>query len=260
MSAQGAGFNPLFGHDTGPPPPVAPQTQGQGGQFAAGNTWPGVRPLYGCHVNGHQGYYFTTTGLPGVQYYSVPSEHGVYMSNQTFFGQPPFAPVAQQAVLPGQAAPVMSFAPPAAYGTPAAPPPVPREDYPAVNLANQGGGVGLDPGYNYFFADEHCKMHILRTKTAPWNLAQNTQVSFYPATVPCTVAIKDLMKGFGCNNPDPKKNKVYEIQEGGNGKWYKGQSFSGDSGDEMKKAISEVGWNKSRGAGQPVVWLWFVKG
>lgn len=71
-----------------------------------------------------------------------------------------------------------------------------------------------------------------------------------------------MLRGFGCDNPSPKKNKCVEIVPGGNGKWYKGIQFSGGDKDMMKTSIKELGWDKTR-TGQPnekpVVCLWFCK-
>jgi len=38
--------------------------------------------------------------------------------------------------------------------------------------------------------------------------------------------VKELMQKLSCTNPEPKKNKLYEIVELGNGKWSKGLVIS----------------------------------
>ena len=127
---------------------------------------------------------------------------------------------------------------------------------------NSTGGVGCEPGYNYFFPKDHAKIHILKSATPPWQCAPYAQVQFNAVHVPCNVTLGELLKGFGCNNPSPKRNVVYEVVSGGGGRWYKGICFSGDMKDAMKKTIAEVGWDETRTGqpgGKPVVCLYFTK-
>jgi hypothetical protein len=135
---------------------------------------------------------------------------------------------------------------------------------PAANMTNSTGGVGCEPGYNYFFQPENTKVHVFDTGgTAPWQLPANFSAAFNAVHVPTNTTLGTLLKGFGATNPDPAMNKVFEVHQGGNGKWYKGMSFSGDNEEAMGKAIKEVGWDASRNgqpAGKPVVWLYVVKG
>ncbi|TAQ85376.1 hypothetical protein B7494_g6301 [Chlorociboria aeruginascens] len=152
------------------------------------------------------------------------------------------------------------------YGYPGqypAPPPITDGTIPGIHLRNDTGGVGLPPGYNYAFPAEHCKIHVFKTPTPPWQatllLTPTNHVKLF---VPVNVTMKELMQGLGCKNEDPAKNKMYEICEAGNGKWLKGMCMSGDDKDRMKMLIKDCGWDKKRtGApgGWPVVWVWCTK-
>lgn len=137
-------------------------------------------------------------------------------------------------------------------------------DLPAANLSNSTGGVGCEPGYNYFFPSEHCKMHVFKTgSTAPWQLPPNFSVNFAPIHVPVGTTIGDLLKGFGATNPVGKKNKITEVVQGGGGRWYKGMSFNGDNEKALDKAIKDVGWDATRTGfvGQkPVVYVYVERG
>jgi hypothetical protein len=107
-----------------------------------------------------------------------------------------------------------------------APRPLTDHGFPGIHLRNHTGGVGLPPGYDYAFPAEHCKIHVFTTKTPPWQSTtmlhswnNSTHVKLF---VPVSTTLKELMQGLGCNNGDPKKNVLHEVQEGGNGKWLKG--------------------------------------
>lgn len=113
-------------------------------------------------------------------------------------------------------------------------------DLPALNMTNSTGGVGCEPGYNYFFPARHCKVHVMRSRVAPWQLPPNAQIEFKALHVPVSTTIGELMRGLGASNPEPKKNHVYEVCQGGNGRWYKGLHFRGDD-KTLDKAISTVG-------------------
>ncbi|TDZ60910.1 NADH-dependent flavin oxidoreductase nadA [Colletotrichum trifolii] len=133
---------------------------------------------------------------------------------------------------------------------------------PAVQLNNSTGGTGCEPGYNYFFPAAHTKLHVFRSSEAPWQLPANANIQFAAFHVPVNTRFAEILKGFGATNPNPKKNKVFEIVSNGNGKWYKGLCFAGDDKDAMKQTIGEVGWDETR-TGQPhekpVVCIWVVK-
>ncbi|KPM40287.1 hypothetical protein AK830_g6271 [Neonectria ditissima] len=135
-------------------------------------------------------------------------------------------------------------------------------DMPAMQMSNTTGGVGCEPGYNYFFPAEHTKVHVLKSRSPPWQLPASAQVPFTATHVPCDTKLEALLKGFGCTNPVPKRNRCYEVVSGGNGKWYKGFSFGGDDKDHLKMTLADVGWDSSRAGlpgGKPVVCLWFCK-
>lgn len=144
-------------------------------------------------------------------------------------------------------------------------PPAFNPDMPAAQLANSTGGVGCEPGYNYFFPAEHTKVHVLKTGGIfPWHLSADFKIDFHACMVPTNVKLRDLMKGFGADNPNPMMNHIYEVTMGsGNAQWYKGLHFSGDQLDEMEKPISSFGWNKDRTGlrgDKDVVWLYLTKG
>ncbi|KAI1771077.1 hypothetical protein F4818DRAFT_221174 [Hypoxylon cercidicola] len=140
--------------------------------------------------------------------------------------------------------------------------PVTNPDAPALNLTNSTGGVGCEPGYNYFFSSAHTKIHVIKSSTAPWQLGSGMEMVFGAYQVPVNVTLAELLLGFGASNPIPKKNKATEVIQGGNGKWYRGVTFSGDKSSAMKMTIGELGWDESRSGRpgeKPVVWLWITK-
>ncbi|OAA57747.1 hypothetical protein ISF_06988 [Cordyceps fumosorosea ARSEF 2679] len=133
---------------------------------------------------------------------------------------------------------------------------------PAAHMTNSSGGVGCEPGYNYFFPAEHTKAHVFKTSTPPWQLPPTAQIPFKAAHIPCTTTMAELLKGFGCTNPVAKKNKCFEVIGGGSGKWYKGLAVCGDDKDMLKKTVKEVGWDMTRTGNpheKPIVCLWFCK-
>ncbi|KAI0108833.1 hypothetical protein F4776DRAFT_412569 [Hypoxylon sp. NC0597] len=141
------------------------------------------------------------------------------------------------------------------------PHPVVNADAPALNLNNSTGGVGCEPGYNYFFPPEHTKLHVIKSSTAPWRLPEGMSMHFGAYHVPVNTTLAQLMTGFGAMNPLPKKNKVTELVQGGNGKWYRGITYSGED-DAVSKTLKELGWDSTRTGRpgeKPVVWLWITK-
>lgn len=144
------------------------------------------------------------------------------------------------------------------------PPPVINPSLPAANMTNSTGGVGCEPGYNYFFPAEHTKLLLFRTgATPPWQLPPHFVAPFHAVHVPVTTTVAELLRGFGATNPDPQKNKIVELQQGGNGRWYKGMSIRGDKDKMMGKTLKSIGWDASRTGlpGQkPVVYLYVTKG
>lgn len=133
-------------------------------------------------------------------------------------------------------------------------------DTPGINFKNPTGGIGLEPGYNYIFPDEHCKVHVLKTRVPPWQLEGSEQIEFQAHMVPTCVTLQTLLDQFGCNNKDKGKNTCYEVSQGGGGKWYKGLTVKGDKDELMKKRVGDMGWGgKRNGEDQDVVWLYFTK-
>ena len=94
------------------------------------------------------------------------------------------------------------------------------------SLRNHTGGVGLPPGYDYAFPQEHTRIHVFITKEKPWQIAyplfNNDATKHVKLYVPSNTTIKELMQNLGCNNEDAKKNILHEVTEQGNGKWVKG--------------------------------------
>ncbi|ETR98294.1 hypothetical protein M419DRAFT_89037 [Trichoderma reesei RUT C-30] len=250
------GWNPLTGRDSGSGRPAfapygAPQVaQGQayiphagGPGYAYGtvpqpSAWPSM--TYG---------YYPLGGAPGVPQYAVP-------------GYPPF----QQAPAAGFYTQQSFSYQPNGTGNmlPRHPQPYPNIDstMPAAQMTNTTGGTGCEPGYNYFFPAEHTKAHIFKTNTPPWQLPPTAQIPFKAAHIPCNTTMAELLKGFGCTNATPKKNRCFEVVSGGGGKWYKGLEVNGADKDMLKKTIKDVGWDATRTGNpneKPVVCLWFCR-
>ncbi|RDW68113.1 hypothetical protein BP6252_09509 [Coleophoma cylindrospora] len=135
---------------------------------------------------------------------------------------------------------------------------------PGTTFHNDLGGVGIPYGYNYLFSEEHCKFHVFKTPTPPWERTINIQdpTSHEKCMVPTNVTVQELMQQLGCNNKDPKKNKLYEVTRASNGTWKKGLVMCGDDKARMKTKITDWGWDKTR-TGKPgersVVWIWLTK-
>lgn len=260
------GWNPVTGRDNhgGGRPPFAPQ---------GGGPMPAQGQAYIPHMGG-PGYSFGMApqfaGYPGMAAYG-----GGYMAAApSYYPQPPGGgmpmappPMAQHPMHPGgfQTQQTFSYQPNGAGNMlPRQPQPYPVIDptMPAAQMTNSSGGVGCEPGYNYFFPAEHTKAHIFKTSTPPWQLPPTAQIPFKATHIPCTTTMADLLKGFGCTNPVAKKNRVFEVIGSGSGKWYKGLAISGDDKDMLKKTLKEVGWDMTRTGNpheKPIVCLWFCK-
>ncbi|RDA88622.1 hypothetical protein CP532_5883 [Ophiocordyceps camponoti-leonardi (nom. inval.)] len=188
---------------------------------------------------GGPGYDYGTYGVPAGGFY-VPGASGSFLTQQTFSYQPN----GTGNMLPRQTQPW----------------PVIDPSMPAAQMTNSSGGVGCEPGYNYFFPAQHTKAHVFQSNTPPWRLPATAQLPFKASHIPCNTTFAELLKGFGCTNPSPKKNRVVEIVSCGGGKWYKGLEVNGADKTMMGKTIGEVGWDATR-TGQdgqkPVVCLWF---
>jgi hypothetical protein len=130
---------------------------------------------------------------------------------------------------------------------------------PGINFRNSHGGVGNEPGYNYIFPMETCKLHVISSQEPPWLNDGGYHLSCY--NVPCNITLKELLQQFGCNNENAGLNRVHEMAQGGNGRWYKGLTFVGDNGNAMGKTLKDVGWDGTRnGVNEDYVWVWFTKG
>ncbi|KAH7028835.1 uncharacterized protein B0I36DRAFT_324633 [Microdochium trichocladiopsis] len=205
-------------------------------------------------VGGHGGMPYATS-YPGAAYYGMPTgaqhhpgagaQGPTYVIPQT--GQQPPLPV-----FPNQ---------PGGSRLPN-PHPVVSYETPALNMTNSTGGVGCEPGYNYYFPALHTKIHVIKSESPPWRLPAGMSMHFGAYHVPTNTTVAELLKGFGATNASAKKNRVTEVVQGGNGKWYKGLTISGDDKDDLKKALKEFGWDHTRTgrAGEkPVVWLWITR-
>ncbi|KAI1839512.1 hypothetical protein JX266_014278 [Neoarthrinium moseri] len=241
MSNIGHGWNPTTGWDTGHLPPGTGHATGPAGyslpsqpSFVSG----GLPDMTYASPGGS---YHFTAHLPG-----PPGSIGpVYTMPQNGYQHP---------------VPVISDQP----GGPRWPMahPVVSPECPAINLQNSTGGVGCEPGYNYYFPADHTKVHVIKSREPPWRLAAGMDLQFVAFHVPCNTTLGDLMKGFGATNSVTKKNKITEVTEGGNNRWYKGVTFCADDADDMKKTLKDLGWDKSRTGRhgeRPVVWLWVTK-
>ncbi|KAH8819793.1 hypothetical protein F5884DRAFT_744183 [Xylogone sp. PMI_703] len=223
----GVGYNPIHGYDTsGPPPPAFNPAQAQ----PAGAAMPQQYSAF-----------FTAPPPPAVQ--QAPAAFtcwGELVLVQPSYQFPPLYSAAVNAGLPGFN--VQGAAPPSSLSTPTAP-----------------------AGYNYLLSSETCKFHVFKTPKPPWQtrVFKDDASTHVKLAVPTNVTVKELMQNLGCNNPDPKKNKIHEVAEIGGGRWSKGLTMCGDDKERMKKKITEFGWDKTRTGRpgeRPVVWLWLSKG
>lgn len=236
------GHNSSFGPDDGPLPPTSRQPLGAGYGYGFGQAYPPQPAGYYPALYQQQQYYYNTYGRPNF----MPGQGGYMMpgGGYTTTGANPtqFASVGQ-----------------GPSGDPVINPSIP-----AVNMTNSTGGVGCEPGYNYFFPSEHTKVHVFKTgDTAPWQIPANVTIPFHACHVPTNTTLGQLLKGFGAINPDPEMNKIFECHQGGNGRWYKGMMFRGDNDKDMAKTMKDVGWDAKRNGlpgGRPVVSLYIVKG
>lgn len=251
------GWNPITGRDpAGGRPTFAPYgapTPSQGQAYIPHSGGPGYN--FGIYPNHHNYWPSLSYGLCGLAAQGYPSASPFvaggpqqqpvsagYYTQQTFSYQPN----GTGNVLPRQPQPYPNIDP----------------TFPAAQMTNASGGVGCEPGYNYFFPPEHTKAHVFKTNTPPWQLPATAQIPFKAAHIPCNTTVAELLKGFGCTNITPKKNRVFEIISGGGGKWYKGLEANGSDKDMLKKQIRDLGWDSTRTGKpgeKPVVCLWFCK-
>ncbi|KAM7194011.1 hypothetical protein V8F33_007517 [Rhypophila sp. PSN 637] len=227
------GSNPIHGRDPGPAPPNTRQ-------FLQSSFQPGFQAGSNPFLNGHA---FSGTNGPynsGCVVYFVPypTPSGMPMAQLQArnFTTPPRVPRALPAIEPAM---------------------------PAANMTNSNGGVGCEPGYNYFFPPEHTKIIVMQCNTPPWRLPANATFPTIACHISTKTTIAELMAGFGAINPEKHKNSVTEVIQKGNGGWVKGLSFSGAEKKELKQTVGEVGWDKTRSGlpGQkPVIYLYFTRG
>lgn len=239
--------------------PLAMATQqignGWNPQFGPDNNPHARRPVYNAVGSG-----FAVPGSAGPGYVMNPAPQFPGMAPASVLPGP--NNVAPTYVIPqnGQNHPVPVF-PNQELRLPN-PHPVVSLDTPALNLSNSTGGVGCEPGYNYFFPPEHTKLHVIKSTTAPWRLPEGMSMGFGAYHVPVSTTLSELMAGFGAVNPIPRKNRITEVIQGGNGKWYRGITFAGNDGSVMNKTLRALGWDRTRTGRpgeKPVIWLWITK-
>ena len=247
------GWNPLAGHDAGPRPPLGPY----------GNPIMTPNQAYVPHQGGVHAnipyYNAAQFAYGGVQYQGMMPGLQQPMLHQ---------PMPQQGLFAGLVNNPFQMGGPSLGVNPGVNPrygqPVPRIDpnMPAAQMTNSTGGLGCEPGYNYFFPAEHTKIHVFGGTKPPWQLPGNANIPFNAIHMPCNLTLGDVLKGLGCTNPNPKKNRCTEVVQGGNGRWYKGLTFAGDDKGMLGMSIKEVGWDISRNGhrqGKPVVCIWATK-
>src|SRR3569833_1171618 len=216
----------------------------------------GSNPLFGRDAGPPPPQMHQPYGFPG--FYAQPTPTNGNKPNQN---RPAFNyPVAPHG---------FAYSPTASYvspfgGRPAQPFPNIDSSMPANNMTNTTGGVGCEPGYNYFFPPQHTKIHVLRTgSTPPWRLPKNCRMDFYACLVPVSLSLAELMKGFGADIPIPKKNKITEVHQGDTGQLFSGISVNADNEKAMATQIKELGWDATRTGlpgEKPVVYLYVEKG
>ncbi|KAI0912767.1 hypothetical protein F4823DRAFT_152076 [Ustulina deusta] len=205
-----------------------------------------------------QGYAGTIPGLPYGGFGATPT------MNMGAYGPPGAYPSVgfAQGQVPGYSWPQYGqYGAHGYYPNQRVPQPHPRvsSDVPGMNMVNSTGGAGCEPGYNYIFHDEHTKIHVFKTQEPPWR-APLMHYSFAKFQVPTNTTIAQLMARFGACNPDAKLNRITEVVEGGNGRWYRGMIFQGDQEADINRTLKDCGWDRSRsGREKAVVWLWVTK-
>ncbi|KAL1843953.1 hypothetical protein VTJ49DRAFT_6357 [Mycothermus thermophilus] len=248
MSTPTGGSNPKHGRDQGSAPPQA--------------STPGIN-------NNHP-----TAPDAGMMntYAYIPTMPAMYHFYSPYYvAPPPYTPVAPATTVPtlGTAIAVDPYTG-LAYqyvsglaGSgrhPTSAPPV-DPDFPAANHINTTGGAGLEPGFNYFFPNEHANVIVLKCTTAPWKLGPGsyTDIPFHAAKVPANVTMSELLAGFGANNPDKAKNQFWEVYQQGGGAWGWKEHVKGDDALTMARTVKDMGWTQKRGGKQQPVYLWITK-
>lgn len=235
MAGTGRGWNPATGWDNGGLPPGSSMGGSPNIQTHSSAYGSAPNPMSNPYTYPNPSY------MPG-----PPSSVGVVYTTPANGFQHPVP------VIPGQ---------PGGPRYPG-PHPVVNPECPAINLQNSTGGMGCEPGYNYYFPAEHTKVHVIKSRDPPWRLPGGVNLQFAAYHVPVQTTLGDLMKGFGATNSTAKKNKITEVVEGGSSRWYKGVTFSAHEKDDMKKTLKDLGWDANRTGRmreKPVVWLWVTK-
>jgi len=139
------------------------------------------------------------------------------------------------------------------------PAPLINPDFPAGNLINSTGGVGLEPGYNYFFQTDHANVVRLMCPTEPWKLQPGTYdaIEFMPVKVPASTTMEQWFVGNGVDHPDKSLNQMWEVYPKGGGAWGWKEHIRGDDEVMMKRTVREMGWCEKRGGQLPTVYVWF---
>jgi hypothetical protein len=142
------------------------------------------------------------------------------------------------------------------------PAPVVDPDFPAANLINSTGGVGAEPGYNFFFPTRSAKIAVLKCPNPPWKVPPGTVPGddlMHKAHIPASVTIAELLVGFGCQNADKSKNQLWEVYEQGGGRWGWKEHITGDDEVMTARTVLDMGWCEERNGDVPVTYLWFSK-
>lgn len=254
MSFPVAGFNPVFGRDAGPPPPLVPPSG------------PPTSPDYGAPPpgtsNAGQAYY----PIPGQQppmyyyypgYYTPPPPYGAVVPPPPALPQPIGTTIAVDER--GQIYQYISGL--NGSGRVPQPPPAVDPDFPAANLINSTGGVGAEPGFNYFFPTQHAKVVVLKCEVPPWKLVPGTHADlpFHACKVPANVTMAELLVGFGAQNPDKGKNQLWEVYPQGAGLWGWKEHVRGDDEVMAIRTVREMGWVEKPDGVLPTIYLWISK-
>lgn len=271
----GAGNNPAFGRDPGPPPPFGPLTGASPPpDFGA--------PPPGTIMAVQTPYYaMPSMGMPHIPGIAMPLLPGLPPQMYPYYTNPYYAAAAPP---PYTAAPPgMPGGPPHQLGTAMAvdaqgqvyqyvsglngsgrfpqPAPVVDPDFPAANHINSTGGAGAEPGFNYFFPTEHAKLIVLKCAVPPWTLVPGSygDLPFHAAKVPANVTMAELLVGFGAENPEKAKNQFWEVYPKGGGKWGWKEHCTGDDEIMMARTVRDMGWVEKREGTVPTVYLWISK-
>ncbi|KAH0542305.1 hypothetical protein GP486_008648 [Trichoglossum hirsutum] len=165
------------------------------------------------------------------------------------FGPLPLPPAA----LPAAPVAAPPPAPPAAAAPPAA-----DEDYPPGTHFD-GSRDGLPAGTSYLFPKKHTTVYVVKGSFDP--LANpRTEFDFWMFKVPTILTVGDLIHQLGARTGGSDKCGVTELLEVGDGSWAKGVTIFLNDDNQKKQALAALGWDETRGAAKPPVWLKLHKG